>query len=114
MDIAETGNIVLFGVSMAIVIPLLVEGFKELGMPESWKPWVTLALCFLASIVSVLINMFPDLMGPWYIAAYTIVSALVLWLIVTGLYRVGRSISIGGGGGSDGSGGGGGSHDSKG
>lgn len=89
---------VLFGVSMAIVIPLLVEGFKELGMPESWKPWVTLGLCFLASIVSVLINMFPDLMGPWYVAAYTIVSALVLWLIVTGLYRVSRNINIGGGG----------------
>lgn len=89
----SVGDVVLFGVSMVIMIPLLIEGFKGLGMPDSWTPWVALALSFLGAFASVLINLFPELQGPWYILAYTVVSGLVLWLMVTGLYQVGRNVS---------------------
>jgi uncharacterized membrane protein HdeD (DUF308 family) len=86
-------DIVLFGISMAIAIPLLLEGFKSLGMPDSWKPWVGLILCVLASIASTLLNLFPGVQGPLYITIYTIVSALALWLIVTGIFQVARNVT---------------------
>ncbi len=90
----DVGEITLFGVSMVIFIPLLVEAFKRLfGLPDNLAPWVTMVLCVLAAGAAALIKAFPDINGPVYVVIYMVVSALGLFLMVTGAYHTTKNVA---------------------
>lgn len=82
------GNIILFGVPAVVLIPIVVQAAKSLGMPTSWAPWVTLGLSVVVAGVAELMNAFPGT-SPW---VYGVVSAIVLYLSVTGLYSTSKNV----------------------
>lgn len=84
----DIGNVVLFGVPAVVLIPIVVQAAKTLGLPDSWAPWVTLGLSVAVAGVAELMNTFPG-STPW---VYLVVSAVVLYLSVTGLYHTSKNV----------------------
>jgi hypothetical protein len=82
------GDVTLFGVSVAMLVVLLVQGLKLLGMPDRFAPWAALVLSGLGALAAELVMSVPGSVP--YIR--TIVAGVVVFLVSTGIYHVGKNV----------------------
>lgn len=83
------GDIIIFGMSGVLLVTLLVQGLKKLGLSDSAAPWAALVLSVLVAVAVQLLVSFPQ----WEPVIRTIVTGLVVFLMATGLYTVGKNVN---------------------
>jgi hypothetical protein len=81
------GDITIFGVSALLLIPLIVQAAKALGMPDSFAPRLALILSGVAAGIAQVLIVWPGselFLRPLF-------AAIVLYLTVTGLYTTAKN-----------------------
>lgn len=84
-------DIVIGGISAALFVSLVVQGFKAIGLPDRFAPHAALGLSLLIAIAYQLAAQYPGMM-PWLEA---IGGGIVMWLTATGIYHSGQNIAQG-------------------
>ncbi len=81
------GEIALFGMPVALLVVLLVQGLKALGLPDKWSPWAALVMSLMGAVAVGGLKAYPA----WTPVVSAVVSGLVVWLMATGIYHAGKN-----------------------
>lgn len=81
-------EIALGGVLLVVLVPLVVEGAKELGMPDRAARWLALILSIVGALTAQLVKEYPYI-EPWVTA---VVGGLMVFFTATGIYRVAKGL----------------------
>ncbi len=82
------GDIALFGMPVALLVVLLVQGVKALGLPDKWSAWAALLLSLMGAVAVGGLKAYPA----WTPVVSVVVSGLVVWLMATGIYHTGKNV----------------------
>ena len=83
------GDLVIFGLSGVGLVVALVQGLKKLGLSDAAAPWAALVLSVLVAVAAQVIITFPQ----YEPIIRTAVTGLVVWLMATGTYEIGKNIN---------------------
>ena len=79
---AFANGIVLLGIPAVVLVPLVVEGLKRLGMPVAWATAAAVAVATVVAALAEVVNVWPGVTP----VVRVIVAGVVLGLGASGAY----------------------------
>ena len=81
-------DLALMGVPALMLVTLLVQGAKVLGMPARFAPWAALVTGMVVAAAIGAVEAWPEV-APW---VKYVLAGLMLWLGAIGAYEVGKRV----------------------
>jgi hypothetical protein len=81
-------EILWFGIPAAVLVVVIVQGLKLLGLPVGLAAWAALGVSLALSALGVLVKLLPA--SEQFVTAF--IEAVLVWLAATGIYEKGKDI----------------------